>query len=373
MSSPSLLTGRKRERDDDDTTVPPLSPDSKLFKLEHDVEFIYTKLRYHNARLHNLEHPPPPSLSPRSSRTEDENPANDDLTSSRETTETETETAPPSSPTSTLYDEPPNTKQQKVTKEPVLKYGGDSPYFPYLEEPSACDDNDSALTDQNYISKPQVYSRVAFYSGDNHCHSILCRGLLVKTWHTCMTDCIHYLIDTKERITQIDWYKFGQRFMTRIKDDNEYLEAYDRLRKMFSQRFPGYYNQYMGDLPSDAHLRAIRIRYSVKNLTKVAYDDITWWKNIVWKDVLDELEYMERHNIKHWLQAYSALLTAISKIDGESKFDKDGQPITFPCTYHSLEIEYAHKMFHKPPPFVDGCPHCRQDQEQYERNKIYNL
>ena len=54
LSSPPLTTQRrKRKRDDDDdddsTAPPPLSPDSKLFKLECEVEFIYTKLRYYNA------------------------------------------------------------------------------------------------------------------------------------------------------------------------------------------------------------------------------------------------------------------------------------------------------------------------------------
>ena len=53
LSSPPLTTQRrKRKRDDDDddsTAPPPLSPDSKLFKLEREVEFIYTKLRYYNA------------------------------------------------------------------------------------------------------------------------------------------------------------------------------------------------------------------------------------------------------------------------------------------------------------------------------------
>ena len=81
--------------------------------------------------------------------------------------------------------------------------------------------------------------------------------------------------------------------MTWIKHDEEYLETYDRLRKTFAQRFSGYYNQYMGDLPADAHLRAIRIRYSAKHLSKLAYDDITWWKNIVWKNVLEDLDYMQ--------------------------------------------------------------------------------
>ena len=213
---------------------------------------------------------------------------------------------------------------------------------------------------------------MSFYSGENHCQSILCGGIKVKSWHTCITDCIHHLVNTKERITEIDWHDFGTKFMTRIKDDYEYLEAYDRLRKTFAQRFSGYYNQYMGDLPADAHLRAIRIRYSIKHLSKLEYDDIKWWKNIVWKDVLDDLDYMQTRNTKHWLQAYSALLTAISKIEQDSKFDKDGQAITFPLTYHSLEIEFAHRNFHKPPPFVDGCPHCRREQEQYERNEIYN-
>ena len=254
-----------------------------------------------------------------------------------------------------------------------LPYGGDSPFFPYLEEPPSCDSNDTALEYQRYKIKPQIYSRMDFYSGENHCHSILCGGMRVQSWHTCMTDCIHHLIDTKERITHIDWHDFGTKFMTRIKDDHDYLDAYDRLRRTFAQRFCGYYNQYMGDLPTDAHLRAIRIRYSAKNLYRVAHDDIEWWSNISWAEVLEDLDYMQKRNTKHWLQSYNALLGELSKIDTTKKIDKTGKHILFPPHYSLVEKEFAHRLFHNTPPFVDGCLHCRQEQDLEEQRRIYNL
>ena len=44
-------------------------------------------------------------------------------------------------------------------------------------------------------------------------------------------------------------------------------------------------------------------------------------------------------------------------------------------SYEDDDAEDGHhcRNFHKPPPFVDGCHHCRREQEQYERNEIYNL
>ena len=356
---PSSSTPRKRRRRDDDV----LSPRSKFAKLDKEIASIHKTLKFHNARLDTLEYPP---STPNSSRTHDDVIDDTKNSSTDSILATPLSPSPPTSPLTETNNKTPPADHHH------LPYGGTSPYFPHLEEPPSCDSNDTALEYQRYRIKPQVYSRMGFYNGKNHCHSILCGGLQVPSWHTCMTDCIHHLIETKERITEIDWHEFGLKFMTRIKDDYEYLDTYDRLGKTFAQRFPAYCSQYMGDLPDDAHLRAIRIRYSAKHLSKLAHDDIDWWKNIIWKDVLDDLDYVETKNAKHWLQSYHALRTQLSKIDNkESKVDATGRRIIFPPTYHLLENEFAHKLFHKPPPFVDGCLYCKQDKELEDRRQIY--
>ena len=93
-----------------------------------------------------------------------------------------------------------------------------------------------------------------------------------------MNDCINNLIDNRDRVTDIDWALFGQRFVTMIWNEEDYLEAYDRLRKTFKQRFPLYYHIYMEALPDDVHIRAIRSRYSMRHLTLLSYYEIYWWK-----------------------------------------------------------------------------------------------
>ena len=123
MSSSSIQERRrKRKRDHDDapsTQPSELSPNSKRFKLEREVDFIYTKLRYHNAQIHNLENPPPPS-PPNSSRTEDEE-NNEDLNSSSSSIlATPIASSPPSSPTAALYndDEKQNVTNSWNTRNP---------------------------------------------------------------------------------------------------------------------------------------------------------------------------------------------------------------------------------------------------------------
>ena len=189
-----------------------------------------------------------------------------------------------------------------------------------------------------------------------------------------MNDCIKNLIDNEDRVNDIGWERFGKHFVFMIWDDEEYLEAYDRLRKTFNQRFPQRYHLYMEALREDAHIRAVRARYSMKHLTKLSYYDIHWWKKyIIWGDVLDDLDYIKQYNIKYWLQAYQSLLVMMSKIPTKDKVDSKGTPIIFPLPYHPLSLEFKHKLFHKPPPFVDDCIHCRRDQERYERFEVYNL
>ena len=253
-----------------------------------------------------------------------------------------------------------------------LSAGGESPYFPHLDEPVACDDTPShhQFVTANY----HRYSTINVFTRKIHCHSVLCEGLQVKSWHSSMNDCINNLIDNKDRVKEIDWVLFRKRFVTMVWDEEEYLEAYDRLRKTFRQRFPMFYHVYIEALPDDAHIRAIRGRYSMRHLTKLSYYDIHWWtKYIIWGDVLDDLDYIQQYNIRYWLQAYQSLRLMMSKIPTNAqRVDMTGKTITFPLAYHPLSLEFEHKLFHKAPSFLADCCHCKTDQERYERFEVYN-
>jgi len=105
----------------------------------------------------------------------------------------------------------------------------------------------------------------------------------------------------------------------------------------------------------------------------VAHNDIEWWSNITWSEVLEDLDYVQKRNMKHWLQSYNALLGELSKIDTTKKIDNTGKRIIFPPHYSLVEKEFTHRLFHNTPPFVDGCLHCRREQDLEERRHIYNL
>ena len=268
----------------------------------------------------------------------------------------------------------PTTPPPVLDEKSFLSAGGDSPYFTQLDEPIACDDTPLSHHFRVLNSTYHRYSAIDVFSGKIHCHSVLCEGLRVKTWHNSMNDCINNLIDNKDRVKEIDWNMFGSRFVTMIWDEEEYLEAYDRLRKTFNQRFPLFYHIYMEALPNDAHIRAIRSRYSMRHLTKLSYYDIHWWtKYIIWGDVLDDLDYLQQYNMRYWLQAYQSLCVMMSKIPtNANRVDSTGKPITFPLAYHPLSLKFEHRLFHKPPHFVGDCCHCKTDQERYERLEVYN-
>ena len=267
----------------------------------------------------------------------------------------------------------PPTPPQLLNEADMISAGGDSPYFTQLDEPIDCDETTTLSHQLRLQSQYHRYSAIDYFSGKIHCRSVLCQGLQVDTWHNSMNDCINNLIDNRDRVKEIDWTLFGKRLVEMIWDEEEYLEAYDRLRKTFKQRFFHYYHTYMEALPDDAHIRAIRSRYSLRHLTKLSYYDIHWWKKyIIWGDVLDDLDYLQQYNTKYWLQAYQSLLVMMSKIPAaEAKVDSTGKPISFPLAYHPLSLKFKHRLFHKPPPFLDGCVYCRQDQERFERFEIY--
>ena len=287
-----------------------------------------------------------------------------------------------SSSTITIPDDDNITVIPKTPPPPVLdeksflSAGGDSPYFAHLDETIACDD--TPLPHHHHFreinSTYHRYSAIDVFTRKIHCHSVLCEGLQVKSWHNSMKDCINNLIDNKDRVKDIDWVLCGKRFVTMIWDEEEYLEAYDRLRKTCNQRFPMYYHEYMEALPDDAHIRAIRGRYSMKHLAKLSYYDIHWWtKYIIWGDLLDDLDYIQQYNIRYWLQAYQSLRLMMSKIPTDAKrVDSTGKQITFPLAYHPLSLKFEHRLFHKAPSFVADCCHCKTDQECYERFEVYN-
>ena len=291
---------------------------------------------------------------------------NDDLNSS-------------SSPSTLTASSCPDNDDEDMTvldDKSFLSAGGDSPFYKHLYEPIDCDDTSPLSHALRLQTGYHKYFAIDFCSSKIHCHSVLCEGRQVPTWHKSMNDCINHLIDGgQDRVKEIDWKRFGEHFVYVIWDDEEYLEAYDRLRKTFHQRYPLYYHLYMEALPEDAHLRAIRARYSIKHLKTLSYYDIHWWKRyIIWGDVLDDMDYMKQYNIRYWLQAYQSLRLMMSKIPTtEQRVDSKGTPLIFPLAYHPLSLEYEHKLFHKPPPFVDDCIHCKYDQERYERFEVYNL